>query len=145
MGRLMISSVIVLLFGISSAAVQANESLLSQASEGAKVYFIEPHDGAIVSQTFSVKFGLVGMGVAPAGVDRQYTGHHHILINLDKLPAMDKPLPANDNVLHFGAGQTETQITLPRGEHTLQLLLGNYVHIPHSPAVISEKITIHIE
>lgn len=121
------------------------EHLVSKAPEGASVYFIEPADGATVPSTFMVKFGLSGMGVAPAGVDRKNTGHHHILINLDELPDMTQPLPANDQVKHFGGGQTETTLTLEPGEHTLQLLLGNHVHIPHDKPVISEKITITVE
>ena len=85
------------------------------------------------------------MGVAPAGVERKHTGHHHILVDLDELPAMDAPLPANENIIHFGGGQTETQLTLPPGQHTLQLLLGNHLHVPHDQPVISEKITIIVE
>ena len=123
----------------------ASESLISEAPEGAQVYFIEPADGATVPSTFTVKFGLSGMGVAPAGVDREHTGHHHILIDLAELPDMTQPLPANDNVKHFGGGQTETTLTLEPGEHTLQLLLGNHLHIPHDKPVMSEKITITVK
>jgi hypothetical protein len=83
--------------------------------------------------------------VAPAGVDREHTGHHHILINLEELPDMTQPLPANDNVKHFGGGQTEATLTLEPGEHALQLLLGNHLHIPHDTPVLSEKITITVE
>lgn len=126
-------------------SVYANEALISESPEGAKVYFIEPQNGDTVSQTFTVKFGLSGMGVAPAGVDRKHTGHHHILVNVEELPAMDVPLPANENIIHFGGGQTEAELTLSPGKHTLQLLLGNHVHIPHSQPVISEKITINVE
>ncbi len=127
------------------STVQAEETLISASVPGAKVYFIEPHDGSIVPQTFKVKFGLSGMGVAPAGVDREHTGHHHILVDVDELPAMDVPLPASEHIIHFGGGQTETELTLPAGEHTLQLLLGNHVHIPHDQPVMSEKITITVE
>ncbi len=140
-----ITKVIVLLFITSIASVYADETLISESPEGAKVYFIEPQNGDTVSQTFRVKFGLSGMGVAPAGVDREHTGHHHILVNLEELPAMDKPLPANDNIIHFGGGQTEAELTLSPGKHTLQLLLGNHLHIPHNHPVISEKITILVE
>ncbi|HUF22395.1 MAG TPA: DUF4399 domain-containing protein [Burkholderiales bacterium] len=91
-----------------------------------------------------VKFGLRGMGVAPAGVDMKNTGHHHILINVDKLPDMTRPLPASDQFVHFGMGQTETELKLNPGKHTLQLLLGNHLHIPHDPAVMSRKITITV-
>lgn len=115
------------------------------APEGAKVYFIEPADGATVDKTFSVKFGLQGMGVAPAGVDSPATGHHHLLIDLDKEPAMNMPLPMTDNLKHFGKGQTETQVTLPPGKHTLQLLVGDKNHVPLDPPVISEKITVTVK
>lgn len=115
------------------------------APEGAKVYFIEPADGATVDKTFSVKFGLQGMGVAPAGVDSPATGHHHLLIDVDKEPAMNMPLPMTDNIKHFGKGQTETQVTLPPGKHTLQLLVGDKNHVPLDPPVISEKITVTVK
>lgn len=129
---------------LSVTAVHAN-SLVSKAPEGAQVYFIGLEDGAKVPQTFTVKFGLSGMGVAPAGVNVDNTGHHHLLIDLEELPDLTKPLPANDNVRHFGKGQTETTITLAPGKHTLQLLLGNYVHVPHDEPVMSEKITVIVE
>ena len=115
------------------------------APEGAKVYFIGPSNGAMVSQTFTVNFGLRGMGVAPAGVDVPATGHHHLLIDLDGQPAMDMPLPMTDNIRHFGKGQTETQVTLPPGKHSLQLLVGDKNHVPLDPPVISEKITVIVQ
>jgi len=110
----------------------------------AQLYIIEPVDGATVQETFKVKFGLSGMGVAPAGTNIKNTGHHHILIDMDKLPDLTKPLPATDQIRHFGGGQTETELTLTPGEHTLQLLLGNYMHIPHDKPVMSKKITITV-
>ncbi len=110
----------------------------------AEVYFISPHDGDTVSGTFEVRFGLKGMGVAPAGVDMPNTGHHHLLIDVDKLPPMDAPLPKSDQILHFGGGQTETTLSLPPGQHTLQLILGNYSHVPFDPPVMSKKITITV-
>ena len=117
---------------------------ISAAPAEASVYFIEPSDGDTVAGTFTVKFGLSGMGVAPSGVKKDKTGHHHLLINVDKFePGM--PLPADDNHRHFGGGQTETELTLEPGEYTLQLVLGNYVHIPHDPPVISNKITVTVE
>ncbi|BBT14250.1 DUF4399 domain-containing protein [Metapseudomonas otitidis] len=115
------------------------------APEGAKVYFIEPANGATVDKTFTVKFGLKGMGVAPAGVDAPATGHHHLLIDLDQEPAMNMPLPMTDNLKHFGKGQTETEVTLPPGKHTLQLLVGDKNHVPLDPPVISEKITVTVK
>jgi len=110
-----------------------------------ELYFISPTDGDTVSGEFKLQFGLRGMGVAPAGVDADNTGHHHLLIDLDTLPPMDVPLPKTDQVRHFGGGQTETTLSLAPGKHTLQLLLGNHSHVPHNPPVMSEKITITVE
>lgn len=115
------------------------------APEGAKVYFIEPADGATVGQTFTVKFGLKGMGVAPAGVDAPATGHHHLLIDVDSPPAMNAPLPMTDAIRHFGKGQTETELTLPPGKHALQLLVGDKNHVPLDPPVMSEKISVTVK
>jgi Domain of unknown function (DUF4399) len=109
---------------------------------GAKVYIASPDNGGYVPLIFTVKFGLVGMGVAPAGVDKPNTGHHHLLIDVG-LPPLDKPIPNDENHLHFGSGQTETTITLTKGRHTLQLLLGDANHLPHSPAVFSAPITVY--
>jgi len=119
--------------------------LVSKSPSDATLYIIEPIDGTTVSKTFKVIFGLSGMGVAPAGTNIENTGHHHILIDMDKLPDLAKPLPATDQIRHFGGGQTETVLTLSPGEHTLQIILGNYVHIPHDKPVISEKITITVK
>jgi hypothetical protein len=116
----------------------------SATPEGPSVYIISPIDGAVVSSPVTVKFGLRGMGVAPAGVEVAGTGHHHLLIDLEELPAMDKPLPASAQVKHFGKGQTETRLELTPGEHSLQLLMGNYMHVPHQAPVLSEKITITV-
>ena len=115
------------------------------AREGAQVYFITPQDGASVGQTFTVRFGLKGMGVAPAGVDVPATGHHHLLVDVATLPLLDAPLPATEQILHFGKGQTETELTLPPGKHTLQLLIGDKHHVPMEPPVISEKISITVQ
>lgn len=112
--------------------------------EGAQVYIISPADGDTVSSPVTVKFGLKGMGVAPAGVDKASTGHHHLLIDLANLPALDKPLPADANHKHFGGGQTEVTIELSPGKHALQLIMGDNNHIPHEPPVMSEKITITV-
>lgn len=115
------------------------------APEGAAVYFIEPLDGATVGQTFTVKFGLKGMGVAPAGIDAPNTGHHHLLVDVENMPLLDTPLPATDQIRHFGKGQTETELTLPPGPHTLQLLVGDKNHVPMIPPVISKKINITVK
>lgn len=132
------------LFCITPLAALA-EMPRSPAPAGAAVYFIEPADGATVGQTFTVKFGLRGMGVAPAGVDLPATGHHHLLVDNAEPPAMNLPLPASEQVRHFGKGQTETEITLPPGQHSLQLLVGDKNHVPFDPPVISEKISITVK
>jgi len=118
---------------------------IAETGQSAHAYIISPQNGETVPQTFTVRFGLSGMGVAPAGVEREGTGHHHLLIDLKELPDLDKPLPANDHIRHFGGGQTETELTLPPGTHTLQLLMGNYMHVPHDQPVMSEKITITVK
>ena len=119
--------------GITPAAAQ------TPSPAGAKVYFINLKDGAEVTSPFLVQFGLSGMGVAPAGVEKPNTGHHHLLIDT-KLTAeqMKEPIPADDTHKHFGGGQTEAMVTLPKGTHTLQLVLADWTHIPHVPPVMSE-------
>jgi hypothetical protein len=112
---------------------------------GAKVYFINLKDGDTVSSPFLVQFGLSGMGVAPAGVEKPNTGHHHLLIDTTMTDEqMKEPIPVDDTHKHFGGGQTEAMVTLPEGKHTLQLLLADWTHIPHVPPVISEPITITV-
>jgi hypothetical protein len=133
-----------LVSGLCCIAFAALALERSAAPEGASVYIISPLDGAVVNSPVTVKFGLRGMGVAPAGVAVAGTGHHHLLIDLAELPAMDKPLPANAQVKHFGKGQTETSLKLAPGVHSLQLLMGNYLHVPHQAAVLSDKITITV-
>ena len=110
-----------------------------------ELYFIEPKDGATVNGPVKIVFGLSGMGVAPAGIDFPNTGHHHLLVDLENLPDLNKSIPANKNHIHFGKGQTEAILELPKGKRTLQLLMGNYLHIPHKEPVISDKITIFIK
>jgi hypothetical protein len=114
------------------------------APEGAQVYIISPQDGATVSSPVTVVFGLKGMGVAPAGVEKEKTGHHHLVIDAD-LPAADEPVPADDNYRHFGGGQTETTVELAPGPHTLQLIMGDQNHIPHDPPVVSDKISVTVK
>jgi len=120
-------------------------ALLSPAPAGASVYFIEPADGATVPRKFTVKFGVKGLTVVPAGTDEPNSGHHHLVIDLATLPDMTQPLPSNSHIMHFGKGQTETELTLPPGKHTLQLVFANYQHIPHSPPVLSKPITITVQ
>ena len=111
---------------------------------GAEVYIIAPKDGAKVHAPVLVQFGLKGMGIAPAGVKFDNTGHHHLLIDTDPPADLSAPLPATDKIVHFGKGQTESTLNLAPGKHTLQLLLADQSHIPHSPPVLSPKITITV-
>ena len=140
-----IKSLTAVLLLLATVAVYAHGSDEKKHHNTARLYFITPADGDVVDGEFEVRFGLSGMGVAPAGVDAENTGHHHILIDVDEMPDMNLPLPKSDQVRHFGGGQTETLLKLSPGTHTLQLVLGNYSHIPHKPAVMSEKITITVE
>jgi hypothetical protein len=113
----------------------------------AKVYFVEPKDGAAIGGPVKVVMGVKGIEIAPAGTEKPATGHHHILIDTD-VPtgaAAQNPLPADDNVKHFGKGQTEAALTLAPGRHTLQLVVGDGNHVPHDPALKSEKITITVK
>ena len=132
-----------LLFAVAADA-QDNALPRSAAPDRAAAYIISPADGEIVASPVTVKFGLQGMGVAPAGVQQANTGHHHLLIDVATLPPDNLPLPATDQVVHFGAGQTETTIELAPGTHTLQLVLGDHLHIPHDPPVRSQRITITV-
>ena len=115
------------------------------SGETKKVYFITPSDGTTVTNPVKIKFGATGVNIVPAGVDMPDSGHHHLLINVDKLPDLKLPIPADSNHLHFGKGQTETELNLPVGQHTLQLLIGNHLHIPHNEPIISEKIEITVK
>ena len=115
------------------------------ATEGATVAIIQPADGAVVTSPVTVFFGLSGMGVAPAGVEWDNTGHHHLLVDLDELPPLDQPLPFDDNHRHFGGGQTQATLELEPGEHTLQLLFADWQHLSFDPPILSETITITVE
>ncbi len=114
------------------------------APEGAKVYFITPKNGEVVSSPVKVVFGASGIGVAPAGTQKENTGHHHLLVDAP-VPPLDQPIPSDANHRHFGGGQTETTIELTPGTHTLQLLMADHAHIPHNPPVVSEQITITVK
>jgi hypothetical protein len=116
----------------------------SPAPAGVVLYLIAPQDGAKVANPVTVQFGLKGMGVAPAGIAMTGTGHHHLLID-SAVPPFDRPIPADDRHVHFGKGQTETVVSLTPGRHRLQLLLGDHLHLPHDPPVISRPITITVE
>lgn len=135
--RLVLATILVAL-PISLAEAQ------SPSPKGASVYFISPADGAVLSNPITVRFGLRGMGVAPAGVDKAGTGHHHLIVDAP-LPPLGEPIPKDAHHIHFGGGQTETILNLAPGTHTLQLLLGDQNHIPHVPPVVSRKITITVK
>ncbi|MDJ0814013.1 MAG: DUF4399 domain-containing protein [Woeseiaceae bacterium] len=117
----------------------------SDSAEGASVFFITPTDGDTVSNPVKIEFGIEGMSVVAAGVEQMHSGHHHLIINADLPENLGMPIPADQNYVHFGDGSTSTEVTLEPGQHTLQLLLGDHLHIPHDPPVTSDKITITVE
>ena len=123
----------------------AGQAAKTKSADGAKVYIISPKNGDTVTSPVTVQFGLKGMGVAPAGVILPNTGHHHLLVDVTQMPSMDTPMPNNDSIRHFGAGQTETDLTLTPGRHTLQLVLGDATHTAHDKPLVSEKITITVK
>ena len=146
--RLIGSVVIALIFpaiftcGLVSAQ-QGRTGGPTPSPEGAGVYFVGLNDGASLPTKMTIRFGLHDMGVAPAGLDRANSGHHHLLIDTE-LPPLDSPIPNDFNHLHFGAGQTEAEITLKPGTHTFQLLFGDKDHIPHSPPLMSPRIRVTV-
>lgn len=111
--------------------------------ENARVYILWPSDGQVVRGGFWVRMGLADAGVAPAGVEKANTGHHHLLVDVD-LPPLDQSIPNDRNHLHFGLGQTEARLDLPPGKHTIQLLLGDEDHVPHRPPLYSKRITVTV-
>ncbi len=114
------------------------------APEGAKVYIVEPKAGAVVQSPVKVVFGATVIGVAPAGIQKENTGHHHLLIDTG-IPPLDQPIPSDAKHRHFGGGQTEVVIELPPGEHTLQLLMADHAHVPHNPPIVSDPVTITVK
>jgi hypothetical protein len=128
------------LMGVSVLA-----SAATPAPKGAEVFIVTPEDGAKVSQEFKVKFGTKDVALAPAGDVTKNTGHHHLLIDVDKLPAAGQPIPNDANHMHFGKAQTEATIKLAPGKHTLQLELGDSGHMPFDPPIVSKKITVNVE
>lgn len=122
------------------------------ANPEAKVYFVNLNDGDKFNGPVKVVFGLTGMGVAPAGTEKENTGHHHLLLNRppigqgeDGADEFVYNIPADENHIHYGGGQTETVLELEPGTHTLQLVLGDLNHIPHDPPIFSDVITITVE
>ena len=130
--------------GLASLAVA--DAPKTKPPEGAKVYLISPRDGDVVSNPVLVRFGLKGMGIAPAGIENPKTGHHHLLVDLDaKDVDLKAPYPFNEQTRHFGGGQTEASLDLKPGNHTLQLLFGDGKHTSFDPPLTSEKITITVK
>ena len=129
---------------IADEVASVPSNLISSAPDNADVFFLEPGNGTTVTSPLTLKFGITGMSVVPAGQDEENAGHHHLLINMDELPPMNLPLPATEQLIHFGAGQTETTLDLEPGDYTFQLVLGNHLHIPHDPPVVSRKITVTV-
>ena len=125
-------------------ATEPSEIPRSASNEGASVFFITPADGATVTNPISIEFGIAGMDVVKAGNNQPNSGHHHLLIDTG-LPDLGLPIPANEHHVHFGDGSVSTQISLPPGEHKLQMLLGDHLHIPHNPPLTSAQITITVE
>lgn len=116
-----------------------------QHAHKAKVFIESPANGATVPPTFKVKFGATGVDIVPAGTNQPNSGHHHLLIDTETMPDFHAPLPASPTLLHFGKGQTETEVTLTPGKHTLQLVLGDYQHIPGEHPLVSKKITVTVQ
>ena len=134
--RLLAAAAVVLVSGFAAAQ--------TASPQGARVYFINLKNGQHVKSPVLVQFGLSGMGVAPAGSQNPNTGHHHLIIDADTPPA-GMPIPADEKHRHFGGGQTEISVPLTPGNHTLQLVLADGGHVPHNPAVVSEKISVTVD
>lgn len=139
----MLRSVLIAVFAaaLASTAIAAD----TPSAAGAQVYLIAPKNGDTLSGPVRVQFGLKGMGIAPAGIEMDGTGHHHLVVDKDA-PPLNTYLPTDDpQVMHFGKGQTETELKLAPGKHTLQLILADKDHKPHAPPVVSERITITVK
>jgi uncharacterized protein DUF4399 len=137
---------LLLALGVCLVAVTAFAADRMAAPAGAEVYFIAPQNGAKLHSPVTIKFGLKGMGIAPAGIKFDNTGHHHLLVDTDVSELkLDAPMPATDKIVHFGKGQTETTLTLTPGKHTLQLIFADYLHQSFDPPLTSKKITITVD
>ena len=145
---------VVVLLALFSVSLYFNIAMAGEtkSNKGAKVYFINLQDGDVISSPFLLQFGLKNMGVAPAGVEKENTGHHHLLIDRpplgqgeDGADEFEYSLPADDHHKHFGGGQTETTLTLTKGVHHLQMVLADHYHVPHDKPVVSDRITITVK
>ena len=136
---------LVLVAALAAVVLVGSPAVAQQATmpPDARVYILWPSDGQVIKGAFWVRMGLSGAGIAPAGVQKANTGHHHLIVDAE-LPPLDQPIPNDHNHLHFGLGQTEARLDLPPGRHTLQLLLGDENHIPHQPPLYSKRITITV-
>jgi hypothetical protein len=131
---------------VAVASLSATASAETPSPQGAATYFINLKDGDTVTSPFKIQFGLTGMGVAPAGSQSPNTGHHHLLVDTQLSPEqMKQPIPVDAQHRHFGAGQTEVVLTLPPGQHTLQLVLGDGAHTPHEPPVVSPVLHVTVK
>ena len=142
-----LATYLILIFPVFAVAEEAAPpvQLSSPAADNAEVFILSPKHNQVVSSPLTVEFGAANISIAPAGDHQPNSGHHHLLIDIKELPDLSMPLPATDQIVHFGKGQTQTVIELAPGAHTLQLLLGNYLHIPHTEPVISETIRVIVE
>lgn len=132
------------LSALAQQIVDTSKPARSPSPEGAGVHFANLKDGDTVPTSFTVKFRVTGLKVRPAGTVEENSGHHHLLIDVDELPPLNLPLPKNESVYHFGKGEKQALLTMPPGNHTLQLLFADFLHIPHDPPVMSEKITVTV-
>ncbi|WP_026145064.1 DUF4399 domain-containing protein [Pseudomonas asplenii] len=133
------------LLGSSFLAVAADGIPRTPAPKGAEVEIVSPKDGATVDKTFTVKFGMKGLELKPAGDATPNSGHHHLLVDQKELPDPSLPIPATEQVIHYGKAQTETQLTLTPGKHTLQLVAGDKIHMQFEPTVASKVITVNVK
>lgn len=129
-------------YGYGNRGVKNNQS---KSAENAKIFIVSPQDGAVVHNPVKIIFGSSKMEIVPAGVKKEFSGHHHLLIDVKELPNLTQPIPADEFHIHFGKGQTEVELNLSKGQHSLQLLLGDYSHIPHDKPMLSKKIHITVK
>jgi hypothetical protein len=137
--RAVLAILLLAVFGLAGALER------TPSPAGVELYFIGLKDHDVVAANLVVHFGLKGMGVAPAGVTAENTGHHHLLIDTPLPADLSLPLPAIEGkLLHFGKGQTEATVTLAPGRHSLQLVLGDSRHVPFDPLVASKVLMIEV-